>query len=47
MNYKVVVTSRFKKDLKLAKKQGRNLAKLEQVIRQLASGCSLDIFSTV
>ena len=43
MNYKVVVTSRFKKDIKLDRRQGRNLTKLEHVIMQLAGGYQLDI----
>lgn len=35
-------TSRFKKDLKLAKKQGRNIEKLFAIIEKLAKGEILD-----
>lgn len=31
MRYKVRVTSRFKRDLKLAKKQGKDLMKLKKL----------------
>ena len=38
MKYEVRFTRRFKKDLKLAKKQGKDLKKLYDVIEQLANG---------
>ena len=37
MKYKIKFTSRFKKDLKLAKKQGKNIDKLFEVIEKLAN----------
>ena len=42
MMYEIRFTSQFKKDLKLAKKQGRNTDKLFSVIEQLANGQPLD-----
>ena len=42
MKYDVEFTSQFKKDLKLAKKQGKNLEKLLAVIDILANGETLD-----
>ncbi|MGC2873826.1 type II toxin-antitoxin system YafQ family toxin [Ihubacter sp. mB4P-1] len=42
MKYEVQFTSRFKKDLKLAKKQNKNLDQLFEVIDILATGGSLD-----
>ena len=42
MKYRVKFTSRFKKDLKLAKKQGRNIEKLFAIIEKLAKGEILD-----
>lgn len=38
MKYKIVQTSKFKKDLRLAKKRGYNLALLATVVDILASG---------
>jgi len=38
MKYEVKFTTQFKKDLKLAKKQGKNTEKLFAVIEQLANG---------
>lgn len=38
MKYKIVQTSKFKKDLRLAKKRGYNLALLAAVVDTLASG---------
>lgn len=38
MKYEVRFTRRFKKDLKLAKKQGKDLKKLYDVIEPLANG---------
>lgn len=42
MAYKVKFTGQFKKDLKLAKKQGKNLDKLFDVIETLEKGEKLD-----
>ncbi|MBO1870990.1 type II toxin-antitoxin system YafQ family toxin [Lachnoanaerobaculum sp. Marseille-Q4761] len=42
MKYDVQFTNQFKKDLKLAKKQGKNLDKLFEVIDILANGDALD-----
>ena len=43
MKYDVQFTTQFKKDLKLAKKQNKNLDKLFEVIEILASGGTLDV----
>ena len=42
MKYEIKFTSQFKKDLKLAKKQGRDLDGLFAVIEKLAAGKALD-----
>lgn len=42
MKYEIQFTSHFKKDLKLAKKQNKNLDKLFEVIEVLASGGTLE-----
>ena len=42
MKYKVKFTSRFKKDLKLAKKQGKDIEKLFEVIEKIAKDETLD-----
>lgn len=42
MKYKVEFTNQFKKDLKLARKQDKNLDKLFKVIEILANGDRLD-----
>lgn len=42
MKYEVRFTTKFKKDLKLAKKQGKNTDKLLEVVEQLASGQTLE-----
>lgn len=42
MKYKVKFTGQFKRDLKLAKKQNRDLDKLYEVIELLASGDKLN-----
>lgn len=42
MKYDVQFTTQFKKDLKLAKKQHKNLDKLFEVIETLANGDTLD-----
>ncbi len=41
MKYEVRFTTAFKKDLKQAKKQGKNLEKLFEVIRVLSEGETL------
>lgn len=43
MKYEVIFTNQFKKDLKLAKKQGKTLSKLLSVIELLANGELLDM----
>ena len=42
MKYEVKYTNQFKKDLKLAKKQNKNLDKLFEVVNILADGGALD-----
>ena len=42
MKYEVKFTSQFKKDLKLAKKQNKDLDKLFEVVNILADGGTLD-----
>lgn len=42
MKYEVKFTSQFKKDLKLAKKQGKDIEKLFDIIEMLANGKPLD-----
>ncbi|MCR5636741.1 MAG: type II toxin-antitoxin system YafQ family toxin [Clostridiales bacterium] len=42
MKYEIRFTSQFKKDIKLAKKQGKNIDKLFDIISVLADGKSLD-----
>lgn len=39
--YKTVWTNKFKKEYKLAMKRGKNLAKLDEIIRLLARGLDL------
>ena len=43
MKYEVKFTTQFKKDLKLAKKQNKNLDKLFEVIALLSEGVKLDV----
>ena len=43
MKYEVKFTIQFKKDLKLAKKQNKNLDKLFEVIALLSEGVKLDV----
>lgn len=43
MKYEIRITNQFKKDLKLAKKQGKNLEKLYFVIENLANGETLEL----
>ncbi len=42
MKYEIKFTAQFKKDLKLAKKQGKDTEKLFEVIEKLACGEKLD-----
>lgn len=42
MKYEVKFTNQFKKDIKLAKKQGKSLSKMYDVIEKLANGESLE-----
>ncbi len=42
MKYAIQFTNQFKKDLKLTKKQNKNLENLFEVINQLANGEKLD-----
>ena len=42
MKYKIKFTSRFKKDLKQAKKQGKDIEKLFDVIEKIAKDQALD-----
>ena len=42
MKYEVLFTTRFKKDLKLVQKQGKNLDKLFDVVERLACDEDLD-----
>jgi mRNA interferase YafQ len=42
MKFDVVLTNKFKKDLKLAKKQNRNVKLLYDIIEKLSNGEKLD-----
>ena len=42
MKYEIVFTSRFRKDVKLAKKQHKDLDAMYQIIEKLANGERLD-----
>ena len=42
MKYEIRMSTSFKKDLKLAKKRGLDLSELNFVIKELASGNTLD-----
>ena len=42
MKYEIKFTNQFKKDIKLAKKQGKNLDKLYSVVETLANGEALE-----
>lgn len=42
MKFEIKYTSQFKKDFKLAKKQGKNIDKLFAVIEKLANGETLE-----
>ena len=45
MRYEVKFTSQFKRDLKLAKKQGKDTEKLFEVVERLANGEILDLIT--
>ncbi len=42
MNYEIKFTTQFKKDLKLAKKQGKNIDELFSVVEKLANDIPLE-----
>ena len=42
IKYEIRFTNRFKKDIKSAKKQGKNIDKLFQIVEQLAKGEKLE-----
>ncbi len=42
MKYEISVTTQFKKDLKLARKQGKSEEKLWEIVEKLANGETLD-----
>ncbi len=42
MKYKIKFTSRFKKDLKQSKKQGKDIEKLFDIIERIAKDETLD-----
>ncbi len=42
MKYEVKFTTKFKKDIKLAKKQGRNTDKLLEIVERLSNGEPLE-----
>jgi len=42
MKYRLILTGKFKKSLKLAKKRGMNLALIENVVTVLQQGLPLD-----
>ena len=42
MKYKIVMSSRFSKDLKIISKRGYDLEKIKYVINELANGNELD-----
>lgn len=43
MKYEVKFTNQFKKDLKLAKKQNKNIEKLFSIVEKLANGNDLEV----
>ena len=43
MKYEILFTSRFKKDLKLVQKQGKDVEKLFAVVELLSNGKKLDV----
>lgn len=42
MKYEIKFTTKFKKDLKLAEKQGKNIDKLFKIVKKLSNGEKLD-----
>ena len=42
MKYKLILTGKFKKSLKLAKKRGLNISYMEKVVETLQQGLPLD-----
>ncbi len=42
MKYKPVASNQFRKDLRLAAKRGKNIDKINEVIKMLANGETLD-----
>lgn len=42
MRYKLVLTGKFKKSLKLARKRGLDLGLMDDVVEKLLSGISLE-----
>ena len=42
MKYKLILTGKFKKSLKLAKKRGLNIGLMENVVNQLQNGIPLE-----
>ena len=42
MKYEIKYTTQFKKDLKLAKKQGKNIDKLFEIIGKISNGETLE-----
>ena len=43
MKYKIKVTNRFKRDIKLAKKQGRSVENLFEIVQKIANGETLEL----
>ncbi|MCI6349439.1 MAG: type II toxin-antitoxin system YafQ family toxin [Tenericutes bacterium] len=43
MKYSIIMTSAFKKELKIIKKRNKDLAKLTNIVNKLANGIDLDI----
>jgi len=42
MKYEIIITSTFKKELKIIKKRNKNLQKLTQIVNKLANGEELE-----
>ena len=43
MKYSIIMTSAFKKELKIIKNRNKDLAKLTNIVNKLANGIDLDI----
>jgi len=43
MSYEITYTKRFKKDLEIAKKRGKDLSKLFTIVEKLANGEELEV----